>query len=70
MVFNEVLDHKERGEGSQINVSFNILHSKISSHKEGLCWIDYVGRRNDISAKACKEGEVLNSEILNEMVDI
>ena len=56
MVFNEVLDHKARGEGSQINASLSPSHSKISSHKEGLCWLDYVGKKNDISAEAYKEG--------------
>ena len=64
------MDHKERGEGSQINASFNLSHSEISSHKEGLCLLDSVGEKNDISAEAYKEGEVLNSEILNEIVDI
>ena len=67
---NEALDHKERGEGSQINASFNLSHSEISSHKEGLGLLDSVGEKDDISAEAYKEGEVLNSEILNEMVDI
>ena len=62
MVFNEVLDHKARGKGSQSNSSLSHSHSEFSSfHKEGLCWIDSVGRKNNISAKACKEGEVLNS---------
>ena len=32
--------------------------------------LDSTGEKNDISAKAYKEGEVLNSEILNEIVDI
>ena len=54
----------------RIHSYFNLSHSKISSHKEGLCLIDYVGEKDDISAKAYKEGEVLNSEILNEIVDI
>ena len=33
VVCNEELDHKERGEGSQINSSFNLSHPKISSHE-------------------------------------
>ena len=32
--------------------------------------LDFIGEKNDISAKAYKEGEVFNSEILNEVVDI
>ena len=32
--------------------------------------LDYVGEKDDISVEAYKEGEVLNSEILNEIVDI
>ena len=66
---NEALYHKERGEGSQINNSFNLSHSEISYHEEGLCVLDSAGEKNDISAEAYKEGEVLNSEILNEIVD-
>ena len=68
VVCNEALDHKERGEGSQINASFNLSHSEISSHKEGLCLLDSVGENNDNSTEAYKEGEVLNSEILNEIM--
>ena len=70
MVCNEELDCKERGKGSQINASYNLSHSEISSQEEGLCLLDSIGEKNDISAEAYKEGEVLNSEILNEMVDI
>ena len=70
MVCNEVLDHKDRGEGSQINASLSPSHSKISSHKEGLCWLDSGGKKNNISVEACKEGEALNSEIWNGTVDI
>ena len=71
MVCNKVLDHIERGEGSQSNSSLSHSHSEFSSfHKEGLCWLDSVGRKNNISVEACKEGEVLNSEILNEIVDM
>ena len=70
MVYNKAFDHKERGEGSQLNASFNPSHSEISSHKEGLCLFDSVGEKDDISAEAYKEGEVSDSEILNEIVDI
>ena len=70
MVCNKVLDHKAIGEGSQINVSLSPSYSEISSHKEGLCWFDSVGKKSDVSTEAYKKGEVLNSEILNEMVDI
>ena len=67
---NEELDHKERGEGSQINASLNLSHSSISSQEEAVCLLDSIGEKNDIFAEAYKEGEVLNSEILNEIVDI
>ena len=70
MVFNEALDHKERGEGSQIIASFNLSHPKISSLEGGWCVPDSAGGKNDISAEAYKEGKVLNSENLNEIVDI
>ena len=69
-IYNEELDHKERGEGSQINASLNLSHLEISSQEEGFCLLDSIGEKNDISAKAYKEGEVLNSEILNEIADI
>ena len=65
-----MLDHKARGEGSQINASFNLSHSEISSHKEGLRLLDCVGEKDDVSAEAYKEGEVLNSKFLNEIMDI
>ena len=35
-----------------------------------MCLLDFVGGKNDISAKVYKEGEVSNSGILNEIVDI
>ena len=70
MVCNEALDHRERVEGSQLNSSFNLSHPKISSHEEGWCVPVSTGENNDISVEAYKEGEVLNSEILNEIVDI
>ena len=69
VVFNEELDYKERGKGSQINASLNISHLEISQ-EEGFCLLDSIGENNDISSKANKEGEFLNSEILNEIVDI
>ena len=67
---NEELDCKERGKGSQINASLNLSHLEISSQEEGFCLLDSIGEKNDISDEAYKEGEVLNSEILNEVVDI
>ena len=70
VVCNKASDYKERGEGSQINTFLKFSHSEISSHEEGLCVPDSAGEKNDMSAKAYKKGEVLNSEILNESVDI
>ena len=35
-----------------------------------MCLLDSVGEKNDIFAEAYKEGKVLNSEILNEIVSI
>ena len=64
------MDYKERGKGSQINDSLNPSHSKISSEEEGFCLLDSIGEKNDICVESYKEGEVLNSEILNEIVDI
>ena len=70
MVCNEALDHKERGEGSQINSSLNLSHSSISSQEEGVYLLDYIEEQNDISFRVLGKNEVLNSEILNEIVDI
>ena len=70
VVCNEELDYKERGKGSQINASFNLSHSEISSQEEGFCLLDSIGEKNDISVEAFKEGESLNSRILNEVIDI
>ena len=70
MVCNEELDFKEIGKGFQINASLNLSNSSISSQEEGFCLLDSIGEKNDISTEAYKEGEVLNSEILNEIVDI
>ena len=69
VVCNEELDYKERDKGSQINASY-FSNSEISSQEERFCLLDSIGEKNDISAKAYKEGEVLNSEILNEIVDM
>ena len=62
--------HKKNHTILRIHASFNLSHSEISSHKEGLGLLDSIGEKDDISAEAYKEGEVLNSEILNEIVDI
>ena len=70
VVCNEKLDYKERGKGSQIKSSLNLSHSEISSQEEGFCLLDSIGEKNDIYVEAYKEGEVLNSRILNEVVDI
>ena len=70
VVCNEELDYKEIGKGSQINASLNLSHSSISSQKEGFCLLDSIGEKNDIYVEAYKEGEVLNSKFLNEIVDI
>ena len=68
-VCNEELDYKERYKGSQINASY-FSNSEISSQEERFCLLDSIGEKNVISTEAYKEGEVLNSEILNEFVDI
>ena len=60
MVCNEALDHKERGEGCQINASLNISHSSISSQEEGVYLLDYVEEQNDISFEVLEKNEVLN----------
>ena len=70
VVYNEALDHKERGEVPQIEASLNISLSSISSQEEGVCLLDSIGEKNDISAEAYKKGEVLNPKFLNEIVDI
>ena len=41
-VCDEALGHREGGNCSQINAFFNFSPSRISSHKEGLCLLDYV----------------------------
>ena len=64
------MGHEEGSKGSQTNVSFDLSHSKISPHKEGLCLLDSNGEGNNISAEAYKEGKVLALEILKEEVDI
>ena len=64
------MGHEEGSKGSQKNVSFDLLHSEISPHKEGLCLLDSIGEGNNISVEAYKEGKVLASEILKEEVDI
>ena len=63
------MDPEERGRYSQINASFDLSHPKISSQEGGWCVPDYAGEMNDISTEAYKEGEVLNSESLNEIMD-
>ena len=70
VVCNEALDHKERGEGSQINAYLNLSHSSISSQEEGVYLLDYVEEQNDISFEVLEKNEVVNSEILNEVADI
>ena len=70
VVCNEALDHKERGEVPQIEDSLNISLSSISSQEEGVYLLDYVEEQNDISFEVLEKNEVLNSENLNEIVDI
>ena len=70
VVWNEALDHKERGEGSRINASLNISHESISPQEEGVYLLDYIEEQNDISFGVLGKNEVVNSEILNEVTDI
>ena len=65
VVCGEALDHKERGEDSQINAYFTLSHPKISSHEGGWCVPNSAEERKNISAEAYKGGDVLNLEILN-----
>ena len=69
-VDDEELDHKERDEDSQINVSPYYSNLEISCQKELFCLLDSIGENNGISDKAYKEDEVLNSRSLNENFDI
>ena len=39
---DEALGHKEGGKSSQINSFFDFSPSGISSHREGLCLLDFV----------------------------
>ena len=70
VVCNEALDHKERGKVSQINASWNLSHSSISSQEEGVYLLDYVEEQNDTLFEVLEKNEVVNSEILNEVADI
>ena len=65
VVSNKALDHKEIGEGSQINTSLNLSHSSILSQEEGVYLLDYIEEQNDISFGVLGKNEVVNSEILN-----
>ena len=64
------MGHKEGGNSSKINSYFEFLRLGISPHREGLCLLDNAEERDDLHAEAYKEGEVLDLEVLNEMVDI
>ena len=69
-ICDEELGHKEGGNSSQINSLFDFSLSKISSHREGLCWFDAVEERVGLHAEAYKESEVPTPEVLNERVDV
>ena len=70
VVCNGALDQKERGGGFQINASFNLSHSSISSQEEGVYVLDYVEEQNDTLFEVLEKNEVVNSKILNEVADI
>ena len=68
-VCDEGLNHKEEDEGSPMNVSSHFSNSEILG-QEGLCQLDSFEKQNDNYFETSENNEVVESEILNEVVDI
>ena len=68
-VCNKRLNHQEKEEHSQLNFS-SCLSISESLTLERSFSLDSFEEQNDISFKTHKESQVVNSEILNESVDI
>ena len=63
------MNHKEEDEGSQMNFSSYFSNSEIFCQEE--IWLfDSTERQNDISFEIYEKNQVVNSEILNEVVDV
>ena len=68
-VCNEELNMKEEDEGSRMDVSFCSSNSEIFCQEE-IYLLDPIEEKDDISADTHKRNQVINSEILNEVIDI
>ena len=69
-VYDEELNHKEGYEESQWNVSLKLSNSEISCQEEGFFSLDFIKEKNDISFETFGSNQILNSDILNKVVDV
>ena len=69
-VCNEELNHEEKEEGSQINVSSYFSNSDFFCQEQSIFLFYFIEKQNDISFEMHEKKQVINSEILNEVVDV
>ena len=63
------MNHKEEAESSQIDISLCFSTSEMLCQEE-IIFLDYIEEHNDISFETLRKNHVLNSKILNEVVDV
>ena len=68
-ICNMGLNHQEKDQGSRSNVSLYLSISE-SFCQEGFCSLDSFKEQNINSFETHEENQFLNSEILNEVVDV